>query len=69
VDELIFLKTRWVFRDSYVVYSKEHEKGGHFAAYEVPEVLVSDLRAMFGKGGPAFAVVKDKNGYTTTARL
>ncbi|KAI0036977.1 Alpha/Beta hydrolase protein [Vararia minispora EC-137] len=43
-----------------VVQDTEHEKGGHFAAWEVPELLVGDLRKMFGKGGPAHGVVQAK---------
>jgi len=46
-----------------VVYGKEHERGGHFAAYEKPEGIAGDLRGMFGKGGKAFGVVRGKNGY------
>jgi pimeloyl-ACP methyl ester carboxylesterase len=30
-----------------LVYYKKHDKGGHFAAWEQPELLVSDLRAAF----------------------
>ena len=45
------------------MYEGEHDKGGHFAAHEQPEALVSDIRKMFGKGGPAFGVVDGKNGY------
>lgn len=32
-----------------VVFHEEHSRGGHFAAFEVPDVLVRDLRTMFGK--------------------
>jgi hypothetical protein len=46
-----------------VVFDKEHESGGHFAAYERPELLAQDLKEMFGKGGPAFQVVKESSGY------
>ncbi|VDB84733.1 unnamed protein product [Peniophora sp. CBMAI 1063] len=46
-----------------VVQSIRHKRGGHFAAYEVPELLVDDLRKMFGKGGPAYRVVGGKDGY------
>jgi len=46
-----------------VVFEREYEKGGHFAATEMPDVLVGDLRDMFGKDGPAAAVVEGKNGY------
>ncbi|TRM60528.1 Alpha/Beta hydrolase protein [Schizophyllum amplum] len=46
-----------------VVFEAEHKSGGHFAAYERPQTLVGDLQAMFGKGGPAYAVVLGKDGY------
>ncbi|KAF9468682.1 alpha/beta-hydrolase [Collybia nuda] len=41
----------------------EEEGGGHFAAYEKPNLLVGDLRKMFGKTGGAFGAVTGKNGY------
>ncbi|CAN8103164.1 unnamed protein product [Discula destructiva] len=37
-----------------VVFEKEHEKGGHFAAWEQPEALVDDRRTMFNRQGPAY---------------
>ena len=46
-----------------LVFESHHKSGGHFAATERPEELVQDLRNMFGKGGPAFAVVPGKTGY------
>ena len=46
-----------------MVFQSEHETGGHFAAYERPELLAGDLRKMFGKGGPAYGVVSGKSGY------
>jgi hypothetical protein len=53
---------RWL-KEKHVVFESEHQRGGHFAAYERPEALAGDLRRMFGQGGPAFAVVKTNNGY------
>ncbi|KAI0745574.1 alpha/beta-hydrolase [Earliella scabrosa] len=53
----------WLRTLGNVVFESEHEHGGHFAAHEEPEELVKDIRAMFGKGGPAFGVVPGKNGY------
>ena len=50
-------------RTAAVAFAATHERGGHFAAYEVPEMLAGDLRKMFGKGGPAYGVVKGKDGY------
>ncbi|KAL1702388.1 Alpha/Beta hydrolase protein [Schizophyllum commune] len=46
-----------------VVFEAEHDSGGHFAAHEKPEALVGDLRAMFGKGGPAYGAVPGRDGY------
>ncbi|KAI4249290.1 MAG: hypothetical protein L6R40_000748 [Gallowayella cf. fulva] len=46
-----------------VVFESEKEKGGHFAAWECPEELVSDLRSMFGKGGGAEGAVVGRSGY------
>ena len=45
------------------MFESEHDKGGHFAAFEGPEKLVGDLRKMYGKGGPAYGVVPGKDGY------
>lgn len=43
-----------------VVFEKEHEKGGHFAAWEQPEALVQDLREMFRSDGPAYRALHQK---------
>ncbi|KAL0562575.1 hypothetical protein V5O48_019511, partial [Marasmius crinis-equi] len=53
----------WVTDLTNIVFHSKHDKGGHFAAHEVPELLVNDLRKMFGKGGPAYGVVGGKDGY------
>ncbi|KAJ7600291.1 Alpha/Beta hydrolase protein [Mycena floridula] len=53
----------WTSTTGNVVFRSEHTSGGHFAAHEKPNELVSDLRRMFEKGGPAFAVVPGKTGY------
>jgi hypothetical protein len=37
---------------------KMHKTGGHFAAWEKPELLVADLREFYGPGGGAAGVVK-----------
>ncbi|KAF8574209.1 alpha/beta-hydrolase [Ramaria rubella] len=46
-----------------VVFESVHQSGGHFAAYEKPQLIANDLRAMFGKNGPAFGMVPGNNGY------
>lgn len=45
------------------MFESDHKAGGHFAAHEQPQALVADLRAMFGRSGPAFEVVPRKTGY------
>ena len=45
------------------MHESDHEFGGHFAAFERPEDLANDIRGMFAKGGPAYGVVKGKDGY------
>jgi pimeloyl-ACP methyl ester carboxylesterase len=39
-------------------FEASHDHGGHFAAYETPEVLVGDLRKMFGEAGGAYSVTR-----------
>lgn len=39
-----------------VVYQDQKERGGHFAAWEIPGEIVKDLRIMFGKGGPCYRI-------------
>ena len=46
-----------------VVQQSEFEKGGHFAAFEMPDELAGDVRKMFRKGGPAYGVVSGRDGY------
>lgn len=45
-----------------LVLQKRHVDGGHFAAWERPEVLVGDLREMFGAGGGAEDVARRISG-------
>lgn len=54
------LPKTWMKRLGNIVFEKEHGKGGHFAAYETPEMIVEDLREMFGVGGGAYGVVSVK---------
>ncbi|KAI8989684.1 alpha/beta-hydrolase [Trametes punicea] len=61
--EVVRLPRSWSYTIGNVVFESEHDKGGHFAAFEQPEKLAGDLRKMFGKGGPAYGVVTGKSGY------
>jgi pimeloyl-ACP methyl ester carboxylesterase len=47
-DEVINIPRHWVEK-SYpnMIYYKKHNKGGHFAAFEQPELLVEDIREGF----------------------
>ncbi|CAF9921119.1 hypothetical protein IMSHALPRED_005087 [Imshaugia aleurites] len=61
--ELTVVPKSWGRTMGPVVYQSEYESGGHFAAWEKPEAIASDLHKMFGKGGGAHGVVKGKIGY------
>lgn len=59
----------WMQKGRKLIFVAEHQKGGHFAAYEQPVQLVGDLRKMFGKGGPVFGVVNGLDGYPITTKM
>ncbi|CDO72283.1 hypothetical protein BN946_scf184970.g135 [Trametes cinnabarina] len=61
--EIVRVPRSWSCTLGKLVFESEHDKGGHFAAVEVPEKLASDLRLMYGKDGPAHGVVPGKTGY------
>ncbi|KAF3226471.1 hypothetical protein TWF191_004733 [Orbilia oligospora] len=45
------------------VLERVHTSGGHFAAWEKPDILAGDLKDMFKKGGPVYGVVRGRDGY------
>ncbi|KAI1144451.1 alpha/beta-hydrolase [Hypoxylon sp. FL0543] len=49
--DVVVLPSSWGRTLGPVVFERRHEEGGHFAAYEKPELLVGDLREMFAKNG------------------
>ncbi|KAG2019346.1 hypothetical protein GB937_005260 [Aspergillus fischeri] len=61
--ELVMLPRAWYRDIGNVVRETEFERGGHFAAWEVPELLAADLKGFLGKGGPAYGAVADRDGY------
>ncbi|PIL23392.1 hypothetical protein GSI_14703 [Ganoderma sinense ZZ0214-1] len=65
--ELVHFPKAWSNMLGKLVFESEHDAGGHFAAFEVPETLVGDLRKMYGKGGPAYGVVPGKTGYDASS--
>jgi len=50
-NDLILLPKSWNQTLGPIVYQAEHDKGGHFAAWEVPGAIVEDLRLMFSTAG------------------
>jgi hypothetical protein len=52
IDELYQAPRSWAER-AYpkLIYYNKGDKGGHFAAWEQPEILVTDLRSAFKSGG------------------
>ena len=61
--EIVVVPKTWANTLGPVVYHSEHDRGGHFAAWERPDVISSDLQIMFRKGGPCYGVVSGKSGY------
>jgi len=64
--ELSVMPKSWCRTMGPVVFESDNDSGGHFYATEKPEFLARDLRAMFGKGGGAYEVVRGKSGYDST---
>lgn len=68
--ELGVLPWTWARTMGPVVFESEYESGGHFAAHERPQAIADDLQKMFGRKGPCYGVVKDRDGYDkVVARL
>jgi pimeloyl-ACP methyl ester carboxylesterase len=62
-EELVMWPMAWYRAIGNVVQEKEYDHGGHFAAWEVPDLLAADIKEFLGKEGPAFGVVADRDGY------
>lgn len=52
--EISVVPATWAAALGPVVRQSEHASGGHFAAWEVPDVIVQDPCAMFCRGRPLF---------------
>ena len=61
--EITVVPNSWGHTLGPVYYQSEHERGGHFAAWEMPEAIAGDLQKMFGKKGPCYGVVEDRDGF------
>lgn len=51
-----------------VVFESESPRGGHFAAWENPDVIAGDLQKMFSKAGPCYKIVSGRSGYGGSER-
>ncbi|KAM5527187.1 putative epoxide hydrolase [Fusarium oxysporum f. sp. phaseoli] len=47
-NDLVLLPKLWNQTLGPIVFQQEHERGGHFAAWEQPLTIVKDLQLMFG---------------------
>jgi len=61
--EIAAAPSTWVETLGPVVRQSRHKRGGHFAAWEVPKVIVDDLQAMLGKGGTCYGLIRGRDGY------
>lgn len=61
--ELTVVPSTWARTLGPVAYESINEHGGHFAAWEHPEIIARDLKAMFGKKGSCYGIVKGADGY------
>ena len=61
--EISVVPNTWAETLGPVCQQKEHPKGGHFAAWEVPEAIATDLQSMFKKDGPCYGLIVGKDGY------
>jgi len=48
---LVSLPKLWNQSLGPIIFESEHEAGGHFAAWERPDAIITDLRNMFRKNG------------------
>jgi len=62
--DLLCFPTPWDATLGPIAFQAEHDKGGHFAAWECPHELVKDLRDMFAKGSPIHGCVAGQSGFT-----
>ncbi|KAL3481646.1 putative epoxide hydrolase [Aspergillus californicus] len=62
-EEVMRYPMSWTKLLGNVVRATGYPRGGHFAAWEVHELLVGNLQQFLGRDGPAFGVVTGKNGF------
>ena len=57
-QEITVVPHTWARTLGPVAYESQKKSGGHFAAWEIPDEIVKDLVAMFGKGGPCYRITE-----------
>lgn len=57
-NDLMVLPRLWNHSLSPIVFESLHETGGHFAAWERADAIISDLQKMFGKDGGAYNITQ-----------
>ncbi|KAJ5501394.1 hypothetical protein N7453_006211 [Penicillium expansum] len=62
-EEIIMCPMAWCRSIGDIVQETEYDRGGHFAAWEVPELLASDIKRFLSNNGPAYGAVANRNGY------
>lgn len=61
--ELIQTPSSWLKAIGNIVKETDYDKGGHFAAWEAPELLVQDLKALVGEFGGGYGVISSNDGH------
>lgn len=61
--EILAFPMLWCRSIGDVVRESEFDKGGHFAAWEVPDVLAADIQGFLGKEGQAYGIVSGADRY------
>ncbi|KGO76089.1 Alpha/beta hydrolase fold-1 [Penicillium italicum] len=62
-EEIVVWPMAWCRSIGNVVQETECDRGGHFAAWEEPELLASDIKRFLGNNGPAYGAVANRDGY------
>ncbi|KAF2856329.1 alpha/beta-hydrolase [Plenodomus tracheiphilus IPT5] len=61
--EITVVPRIWAKTLGSLVYESDNDKGGHFAAWERPDVIAADLQKMFSKDGACYNLVPGRSGY------
>ncbi|KAF2706693.1 alpha/beta-hydrolase [Pleomassaria siparia CBS 279.74] len=59
--ELSVVPRIWAGTLGPIVHESVSDRGGHFAAWERPDVIAGDLKKMFEKGGPCYRIVNGRS--------